>query len=92
MSHDLGLNPHLLRAAFPFHFAVNRDLIVVQHGPSLQRMLAEPLVDGSMAALFEIDTPKPPPHVRGARRIAAVVVRPAFQDPTRPGPSRPISS
>ncbi|HUF98993.1 MAG TPA: EAL domain-containing protein [Ilumatobacter sp.] len=60
MTGSLGLNPVLLQAAFPFHFAVDRDLIVVQHGPSLQRLLSETLIGGPMSDLFEIDTPKVP--------------------------------
>jgi diguanylate cyclase (GGDEF)-like protein len=58
MSSRLGLSHSLLQVAFPFHLVVNRDLTVVQHGPSLQRLFSEPLIGGSMSDLFDIDTPK----------------------------------
>ena len=58
MSNRHGLNPALLQAAFPFHLAVDRDLIVVQAGTSLQRLCARPLIGERMTALFEIATPK----------------------------------
>ena len=56
----LGLNAALLQAAFPFHFVVDRDLTVIQHGPSLQRLLPDPLMGRSLPDLFEIETPKVP--------------------------------
>ena len=58
MTRSLGLNHALLQAAFPFHLVVNRELTVVQHGGSLQRLLPEPLVGTPMEDLFDIDTPK----------------------------------
>jgi diguanylate cyclase (GGDEF)-like protein len=58
VSSSFGLNHALLQAAFPFHLVVNRELIVVQHGGSLQRLLSEPLDGTPMADLFDIDTPK----------------------------------
>src|SRR5687768_6050140 len=60
MSAELGLNPALLQAAFPFHLAVDRELIVVQAGTSLRRLFARQLIGESMTALFEVATPKVP--------------------------------
>ncbi len=60
MSTGLGLNPALLQAAFPFHVAVDRELIVVQAGTSLQRLFARPLIGEPMTTLFEVATPKVP--------------------------------
>jgi two-component system, NtrC family, sensor kinase len=54
----LGLSPELFNRAFPFHFAFNRDLLVVQAGEILHRLAGGALVGSPIGAHFAIDRPR----------------------------------
>ncbi|RCJ38396.1 histidine kinase [Nostoc minutum NIES-26] len=54
----LTLSPELLAKAFPFHFAFNRNLEIVQAGDVLGRISPEPLVGQLIEQSFQINRPK----------------------------------
>jgi signal transduction histidine kinase len=56
----LTLSPKLLAKAFPFHFAFNRNLEIVQAGDVLGRISPEPLVGQLIDQNFQINRPKIP--------------------------------
>jgi len=53
-----ALNPCLLDAAFPFHIVLDRNLSIIQAGTSIQRLHQDVMVGSSLAALFDVATPK----------------------------------
>jgi signal transduction histidine kinase len=56
----LPLSAELLMKAFPFHFAFNRNLEIVQAGDVLERISPETLVGQLIDQNFEINRPKIP--------------------------------
>uniref|UniRef100_A0A832H5P7 Histidine kinase n=1 Tax=Oscillatoriales cyanobacterium SpSt-402 TaxID=2282168 RepID=A0A832H5P7_9CYAN len=53
----LCLPPHLFSIAFPFHFAFNRDLDILQAGEVLQRITLSELVGSQIEQYFQINRP-----------------------------------
>jgi len=53
-----ALSPALLDEAFPFHLVLNRELLVVQAGPSARKMHPAGVVGLPLAELFDVATPK----------------------------------
>ena len=45
---------------FPFHFAVNRGLVIVQAGPALRQMARTAILGQTLAEAFEILRPDSP--------------------------------
>ena len=58
-SPKLTLSPELFTGAFPFHFACNSQLVVVQVGDVLQRLIPE-LVGSQLSDYIEIERPNVP--------------------------------
>ena len=58
VSASLTLTPELFAKAFPFHFVIQRDGIIVQTGASLQRISPHILVDSKVEESFLINRPK----------------------------------
>ncbi|MBL9175461.1 MAG: PAS domain S-box protein, partial [Verrucomicrobiales bacterium] len=54
----VGLSPELFAAAFPFHFAVGRDLRLIQAGRSLLRVVPEAVSGAAFHDLFRILRPE----------------------------------
>ena len=56
----VGLPAEALQTVFPFHFAFDRDLHVVQVAPSLRKLLPELTVGYKVSDFFRIATPSVP--------------------------------
>lgn len=54
---QLGLAPHIFNTAFPFHFALNRDLEIIQAGNVLQRIIPAMRIGSSLSDIFHITKP-----------------------------------
>ncbi len=56
-SPHLGLSPQLFTQAFPFHFAINRELKIVQAGDVIQRLTNCKLIGSNFYEYFRISRP-----------------------------------
>jgi signal transduction histidine kinase/CheY-like chemotaxis protein len=80
----VGLTPHQLALAFPFHLAIDRDLRVLQAGPGI-RKLAPDLAKGD-PVLGHFAVTRPPGRCSDydalAKRAGVLVILQATADPT----------
>jgi signal transduction histidine kinase/ActR/RegA family two-component response regulator len=80
----VGLSPLQLAQAFPFHIAIDRDLLVLQTGPGIQK-LAPDLAKGD-PVLRHFAVTRPPGRCTDfdalAKRAGALVILQATADPT----------
>ena len=53
-----GLNAALLDIAYPFHIGFDRELRIVQVGPSMRRLIGETTHGATITELFEVISPK----------------------------------
>ena len=53
----IGLTQAQFEGTFPFHFAVNENLDIVQAGPSLRKLCGFDPVGSSFSDLFEVSHP-----------------------------------
>ncbi|MDJ1184582.1 sensor histidine kinase [Roseofilum casamattae] len=82
-SPKLTLSPELFAGAFPFHFACNAQLVVVQVGDVLQRLIPE-FVGSKLSNYIDIERPKVPVEFASlAKRSRSVFVLEVFQSGMR---------
>lgn len=53
----LGLSPELFAQAFPFHFAINREMEIVQAGDVIQRIISQKIIGSHFNDNFRIVRP-----------------------------------
>lgn len=59
-SGGIGLSPEQFDAAFPFHFAIDRSLVIVQAGRALRRTCPDAVAGVALAGVFSLKEPEIP--------------------------------
>ncbi|MHC5026755.1 MAG: ATP-binding protein [Planctomycetota bacterium] len=60
MEPEIGLTPGEFKQVFPFHLAIDPDLVIVQAGEGIRRLLGEDLVGSRLADRFTVERPMAP--------------------------------
>lgn len=66
-----GLSPALLATAFPFHLVLDRELRVVQLGPSVRRLVPDAAIGTALSEMLTVAAPRGPltfDHLQRHRR------------------------